>query len=44
MPRIGVAYNLSPKTVIRAGFGIYYQPLGIVNVAGSGAGGGGGGF
>ncbi len=43
MPRIGVAYNVSPKTVIRSGFGIYYQPLGIVNVAGSGAGGGGGG-
>jgi hypothetical protein len=43
MPRIGLAYNVNSKTVIRAGYGIYYQPLGIVNVAGSGAGGGGGG-
>jgi len=43
MPRIGLAYNINSKTVIRTGYGIYYQPLGIVNVAGSGAGGGGGG-
>ena len=43
MPRIGLAYNITPKTVIRTGYGIYFQPLGIVNVAGSGAGGGGGG-
>ena len=25
-PRLGVAYQLTPKTVIRAGSGIYYQP------------------
>ena len=43
MPRIGLAYSVTPKTVIRTGYGIYFQPLGIVNVAGSGAGGGGGG-
>ena len=43
MPRFGLAYSITPKTVIRTGYGIYYQPLGIVNVAGSGAGGGGGG-
>jgi hypothetical protein len=43
MPRIGLAYSASPTTVIRAGYGIYYQPLGIANVAGSGAGGGAGG-
>jgi len=43
MPRIGLAYSVTPKTVIRTGYGIYFQQLGIVNVAGSGAGGGGGG-
>lgn len=25
-PRLGIAYQLTPKTVIRAGSGIYYQP------------------
>ena len=28
MPRIGVAYSWGPKTVIRAGYGIFYGPLG----------------
>ncbi|MFL6415443.1 MAG: TonB-dependent receptor domain-containing protein [Bryobacteraceae bacterium] len=32
MPRVGFAYSLTPKTVLRAGFGIYYQPLGITFV------------
>lgn len=27
-PRIGVAYNLSPKTVLRGGYGVYFVPLG----------------
>ena len=26
-PRIGVAYSLNQKTVVRAGFGLYYAPL-----------------
>ena len=43
MPRFGLAYSITPKTVIRTGYGIYFQQLGIVNVGGSGAGGGGGG-
>jgi hypothetical protein len=29
MPRVGVAYTLTPKTVVRAGFGMYFAPLGI---------------
>jgi hypothetical protein len=29
LPRIGVAYQVAPKTVIRTGFGIYYDTLGI---------------
>ena len=28
-PRIGVAYQLRPKTVIRAGYGIFYLPLDV---------------
>ncbi len=28
MPRIGVAYNITPKTVLRGGFGMYYGSLG----------------
>ena len=30
MPRIGVAYQFDPKTVIRAGYGIYTAPLGTL--------------
>ncbi len=29
MPRIGVAYNIVPKTVLRAGYGIFYTSMGI---------------
>jgi hypothetical protein len=29
LPRIGLAYQVLPKTVIRAGFGMYYDTLGI---------------
>lgn len=31
MPRVGLAYSLTPATVIRAGFGIYYEPNGAPN-------------
>lgn len=30
MPRIGIAYQFTPKTVLRAGFGIYVAPLGTL--------------
>lgn len=26
-PRVGLAYSLDPKTVVRAGYGLYYLPL-----------------
>jgi hypothetical protein len=29
MPRIGLAYSLTPKTVLRAGYGIFYTSMGI---------------
>jgi hypothetical protein len=29
LPRIGLAYQVAPKTVIRTGFGMYYDTLGI---------------
>ncbi len=28
-PRIGVAYNLTPRTVLRSGFGVYYDNLNL---------------
>ena len=34
-PRIGVAYQVAPKTVIHAGFGVFYAPVGLA-FAGSG--------
>jgi hypothetical protein len=30
MPRIGIAYQLDSRTVLRAGFGIYFSPLGTL--------------
>src|SRR5262249_47812297 len=29
LPRIGLAYQLNDKTVIRAGYGIYYDTIGL---------------
>ncbi|MBL8230868.1 MAG: TonB-dependent receptor [Bryobacterales bacterium] len=29
LPRIGLAYQLAPKTILRTGFGIYYNTLGV---------------
>jgi len=31
MPRLGVAYTLNSKTVIRAGYGMYYDTLNVMN-------------
>ncbi len=31
MPRVGLAYSLTPLTVIRAGLGIYFEPNGAPN-------------
>jgi hypothetical protein len=31
MPRIGLAYSLARNTVIRAGYGIYFEPIGVIN-------------
>ncbi len=33
MPRFGLAYAITPTTVFRGGYGIYYAPLGITNVS-----------
>jgi hypothetical protein len=32
MPRIGFAYSLTSRTVLRGGYGIYYEPLGVTNI------------
>jgi hypothetical protein len=32
MPRVGIAYSVTPQTVLRAGYGIYYVPLGVTNI------------
>ena len=29
MPRFGLAYTITPRTVVRGGFGIYYEPVGV---------------
>jgi len=31
MPRIGLAYSMTPRTVLRAGYGLFYEPIGVVN-------------
>ncbi|MBV8817107.1 MAG: TonB-dependent receptor, partial [Acidobacteriaceae bacterium] len=36
-PRLGIAYTLTPKTVVRAAFGIFYGGLGYQDIAHSGA-------
>ncbi len=38
MPRIGLAYAINPRTVVRGGFGVFYDQLGILrrNVAQTG--------
>ena len=28
-PRVGMAYNLTPRTVVRSGFGVYYDNLNL---------------
>jgi hypothetical protein len=32
MPRIGFAYSITPRTVLRGGFGIYFEPIGVTYV------------
>lgn len=32
MPRIGFAFSMTPKTVLRGGYGIYFEPLGVTNI------------
>ncbi len=32
MPRLGLAYAITPKTIFRGGYGIYYEPIGITYV------------
>ena len=31
MPRIGFAYSVSGDTIVRGGYGIYYEPIGVPN-------------
>jgi hypothetical protein len=31
MPRIGFAYSITPATIFRGGYGIYFEPLGVPN-------------
>jgi outer membrane receptor protein involved in Fe transport len=37
-PRVGFAYQLTPKTVLRGGFGIAYTPTGVAQTFGSASG------
>ncbi len=37
-PRIGVSYQITPKTVVRGGFGIFYGGLGFQAIAQTGSG------
>jgi hypothetical protein len=32
LPRIGFAYSITPMTVVRGGYGIFFDALGVVNV------------
>jgi hypothetical protein len=32
MPRVGFAYSVTPKTILRGGYGIYFEPLGVINL------------
>ena len=32
MPRFGFAYSVTPTTVVRGGYGVYYSPLGVTFV------------
>ena len=32
MPRVGFAWSLRPTTILRGGYGIYFEPLGVVNL------------
>ena len=32
MPRIGFAYSMTPKTVLRGGYGMFFDALGVANV------------
>ncbi len=34
LPRVSAAYQLSPKTVLRAGYGIFYDTLNVLNQGG----------
>ena len=33
MPRIALAYSITPTTVLRAGYGIFYAPIGVVSTS-----------